>query len=191
MSSIKELPKDDLAWLQLVRPTLTSLVKNQSINDRDVVIYFILRAVADFETGEIDLTRSKIAQIFGMDIQKIGRAIESLISSGYIKAKKYRGKPNTYMIMDTATLSNREVKWSYIPQKFGKISEELKKMKKTGELPNSPFIQIGELNLNVQININNSSSPVITPDELAIMNDLAQKGLLPKLVLEQLSTYQK
>ena len=122
-----QLPADDLAWLQVVRPTLTSLVRNKAISDRDIVVYLIMRSMANYSSGEIELTKINLAKIFDMAEQKIARAIMSLRGTGYLKSKKTRGR-NSYVCIDTSTLSDKQVRWNYAPKKFGKISEQLKKM---------------------------------------------------------------
>jgi DNA-binding transcriptional ArsR family regulator len=184
----EQLPIDDLVWVQLVRPTLTSLVKNKAVTDRDIVIYLLLRSMANYSTGEIRLTKTNLAEIFDLDKQKVARAISSLKNAGYVHSRTIKGK-NSYMCIDTATLSKREVQWSYVPKKFGGISEELKKMKKSGDLTTSPLIQIGQLN--VQINIDNrSSSSEMTNEQKSVMLDLEKKGLLPKILADKLYTYQ-
>ncbi len=119
-----------------------------------VVVYFVIKAHANFRTGFASPSIDLISTMSGVSRSQVIRALGTLEKEGYI-AKMLVGRRNKYVLREKVLIRDRSGKqsavasWNYLPESLRTAIEHVKKATRSGELASSPFVHIERLQVNV------------------------------------------
>lgn len=116
--------ENDVIWFRVIRPTLFAMAKAMAdgkLSSTDVVVYLILKSLADFKTGISFPSRFTVAQHLGKSEATIKRSIKNLAEAGFLTREQRDGRSNVYRLMEQMPilLPDEKVKlarWQYIPK---------------------------------------------------------------------------
>ena len=142
-------------------------------------VYCAVKSHTGLETGDAFPSNARVADLVGVSMDTVQRALKKLAEAGLVNAVKRRGKGSSYSVNEKIPMENDKGEpWAmaerkYVPLQFTSFIAELQRLATTGNLPTDKGITIN-LTVNVQNNtlgengtvIQNSYGPL--PDKPAV-----------------------
>lgn len=119
-------------------------------------VYCAVKSHTGLDTGNAFPSNARLAELVGVSLDTVQRAMKKLVEAGMISAEKKRGKGSCYSVTERIQLETLTgTPWAtgerkYVPLGFAEFIEQLQRLAKTGNLPTDKGITI-----NLSINFNN------------------------------------
>ena len=138
-------------------------------------VYCAVKSHTGLETGDAFPSNARIAELVGVSMDTVQRALKKLAEAGLVSAVKRRGRGSSYSVNEKIPLDDAQGEpWAtaerkYIPLQFTNFVAELQRLAKTGNLPTDKGITINLVVQNVfgehaQVSVNANYEAPDKPD---------------------------
>ena len=135
-------------------------------------VYSILKAHTNFRTGDAFPSQQTIAELMGVSVDTVNRAMKVLLEQGIVEQRR-EGRKNHYFIREQIAVlddNDQVVAYAhdrYVPAEFEQFSRALKHMAKTGDIPPGATFQL-TFNVNV---INQGANSTVNIQNVTVGGD--------------------
>ena len=118
-------------------------------------VYCAVKSHTGLETGDAFPSNARIAELVGVSLDTVQRALKKLAAAGLVSAVKRRGKGSSYSVNEKIPMDDAQGEpWAtaerkYVPLQFTNFVAELQRLAKTGNLPTDKGITINLVVQNV------------------------------------------
>ena len=118
-------------------------------------VYCAVKSHTGLETGDAFPSNARIAELVGVSLDTVQRALKKLAEAGLVSAVKRRGKGSSYSVNEKIPMDDAQGEpWAtaerkYVPLEFTNFVVELQRLAKTGNLPTDKGITINLVVQNV------------------------------------------
>lgn len=134
-------------WFHLVREMIQG-GEIARIGAVPFAVYCVVKSHTGLETGDAFPSNARIAELVGVSLDTVQRALKKLAQAGLISAVKKRGRGSSYSVIEKIPLEEKSGEpWAtgerkYVPMQFTGFVEELQRLARTGNLPTDTAIHI-------------------------------------------------
>lgn len=152
MAEQLDLFRADTRWFHLFRSMIDS-GDCARIGPHAMVVYLVIKAHANFETGRSFPSVTTIAAKAGVSEKQVKRSLVVLVEAGYL-AKRREGRKNLYTplerfpVLDGSGSPAATMTCAYVPREMQDIQHRIKEMLQTGAIAEGQTVHI---NLTVQV----------------------------------------
>ena len=118
-------------------------------------VYCAVKSHTGLETGDAFPSNARIAELVGVSLDTVQRALKKLAEAGLVSAVKRRGKGSSYSVNEKIPMDDAQGEpWAtaerkYVPLQFTNFVAELQRLATTGNLPTDKGITINLVVQNV------------------------------------------
>lgn len=111
-------------------------------------VYCAVKSHTGLETGDAFPSNARIAELVGVSMDTVQRALKKLAEAGLVNAVKRRGRGSSYSVNEKIPMDDSKGQpWAtaerkYVPLQFTNFVDELQRLAKTGNLPTDKGITI-------------------------------------------------
>lgn len=134
-------------WFHIVREQ----VQNGTIAKVGPVpwaVYCAVKSHTGLATGNAFPSTARLAELVGVSLDTVQRALKVLVANGLINATKQRGKGSQYSVTEKIAITRKNgLPWAigekkYIPVEFSNFVAQLQRLAETGNMPTDKGITI-------------------------------------------------